>query len=245
MYHEFLPSSYDRARLQGYAGARLGKMTDPTGRSAPGEINSLLIWQQPHPMYFAEIEYRSFPNNSTLGSWDEILTGVADFMASFAWYNETTGVYDLGPPMYPVSESTNPNATVSVPSRCVAMVCDLRNEAKQPPQINPTFELAYWRFGLDIAIKWKQRQGQSVPQDWVQVRDNLAPLPVVDDTYPVYEGIPNMWTDNTTTYDVSYISSALCQRALTTYLIAPSNGWYLWLASASNEWPTFELDYRQ
>lgn len=115
MYHEFLPSSYDRARLQGYTGARLGKMTDPTGRSAPGEINSLLIWQQPHPMYFAEIEYRSFPNNSTLGTWDEILTGVADFMASFAWYNETTSVYDLGPPMYPVSESTNPNATVSVP----------------------------------------------------------------------------------------------------------------------------------
>lgn len=115
MYHEFLPSSYDRAQLQGYAGARLGKMTDPTGRSAPGEINSLLIWQQPHPMYFAEIEYRSFPNNSTLGTWDEILTGVADFMASFAWYNETTGVYDLGPPMYPVSESTNPNATVSAP----------------------------------------------------------------------------------------------------------------------------------
>lgn len=115
MYQEFLPSSYDRAQLQGYAGARLGKMTDPTGRSAPGEINSLLIWQQPHPMYFAEIEYRSFPNNSTLHAWDEILTGVADFMASFAWYNETTGVYDLGPPMYPVSESTNPNVTVSAP----------------------------------------------------------------------------------------------------------------------------------
>lgn len=115
MYHEFLPSSYDRARLQGYAGARLGKMTDPTGRSAPGEINSLLIWQQPHPMYFAEIEYRSFPNNSTLNDWDEILTGVADFMSSFAWYNETTDVYDLGPPMYPVSESTNPNVTVSTP----------------------------------------------------------------------------------------------------------------------------------
>lgn len=64
-------------------------------------------------MYFAEIEYRSFPNNVTLATWDEILTGVADFMASFAWYNESTGVYDLGPPMYPVSESTNPNATVS------------------------------------------------------------------------------------------------------------------------------------
>lgn len=179
IYHDFLPSSYDRARLQGYQGARLGKMTDPTGRSAPGEINSLLIWQQPHPMYFAEIEYRSFPEYATLEAWDEILTAAADFMASFAWYNESTRFYDLGPPMYPVSENTNPNDT-----------------------INPTFELAYWRFGLDIAIKWKERQGQSIPEKWARVRDHLAPLPTFNDTYPIYEGVPNMWTDNRTTFDV-------------------------------------------
>lgn len=73
-----------------------GKMTDPAGRSAPGEINSLLIWQQPHPMYFAELIYRASPDDETLDSWDEILTATADFMVSFAWYNETTGVYDLG-----------------------------------------------------------------------------------------------------------------------------------------------------
>ncbi|KAK3946325.1 Six-hairpin glycosidase-like protein [Diplogelasinospora grovesii] len=178
MYQRFLPFSYDRARLQGYAGARWGKMTDPTGRSAPGEINSLLIWQQPHPMYFAETEYRAFPNATTLEKWDEILTASADFMASFAWYNQSTGVYDLGPPMYPVSENTNPNAT-----------------------INPTFELAYWRFGLQVASSWKTRQGKSVPTEWVKVRDNLAPLPVINGTYAVYEGIPDMWTDPATTND--------------------------------------------
>ncbi|KAJ8125453.1 hypothetical protein O1611_g8186 [Lasiodiplodia mahajangana] len=110
---DYLSSSLDRARLQGYEGARWGKMTDPTGRSAPGEINSLLIWQQPHAMYFAETEYRSFPNGATLKKWDEILTPTADFMASYAFYNESTGVYDLGPPMYPASENTNPNATVN------------------------------------------------------------------------------------------------------------------------------------
>ncbi|KAF3765874.1 hypothetical protein M406DRAFT_256846 [Cryphonectria parasitica EP155] len=178
MYQQFLPSSYDRARLQGYQGARLGKMTDPTGRSAPGEINSLLIWQQPHPMYFAEIEYRSFPNDTTLNKWDEILTACADFMASYAWYNESTGVYDLGPPMYPVSENTDPNNTV-----------------------NPTFELAYWRFGLDIAMRWKERQNLSVPENWITVRDKLSPLPVVNDTFPIYQGVPDMWTSNETTYD--------------------------------------------
>jgi hypothetical protein len=178
MYQQFLPSAIARAQRQGYKGARWGKMTDPSGRSAPGEINALLIWQQPHPMYFAEIEYRSFPNATTLSRWDDILTATADFMASYAFFNESTRVYDLGPPMYPVSENTNPNATV-----------------------NPTFELAYWRFGLDVAARWKTRQGKPVPQAWITVRDNLAPLPMVDGTYAVYEGIRDMWTDNATTND--------------------------------------------
>lgn len=178
MYRRFLQSSLERAAAQGYKGARWGKMTDPTGRSAPGEINSLLIWQQPHPMYFAETEYRAYPNATTLERWDEVLMATADFMASFAYHNASTGRYDIGPPMYPVSENTNPNAT-----------------------INPAFELAYWRFGLDVAIKWKTRVGKPIPQEWLTVRDNLAPLPVEVDTYVTYEGIPNMWTDNSTTND--------------------------------------------
>lgn len=182
MYEQFLESSRLRASLQGYKGARWGKMTDPSGRSVLGGINSLLIWQQPHPMYFAEIEYRSFVNSTTFQRWDEILTATADFMASFAWYNVTTGVYDLGPPMYPASENTNPNATM-----------------------NPTFELAYWSFGLDVAISWKERQGQSIPEVWKNVRESLAPLPIVNNTYPAYEGIPNMWINSKTASDVTFL----------------------------------------
>ena len=178
VYERFLPSSIQRAADQGYAGARLGKMSDPTGRSAPGEINSLLIWQQPHPFYFAEMEYRAFTTAATLAKWDPILTPLADFMASYAFWNASTGVYDLGPPMYPVSENTNPNQT-----------------------INPTFELAYWRFGLRVASTWKARINQSAPALWTHVAANLAPLPVVNDTYPIYEGIPNMWTDPKTVTD--------------------------------------------
>jgi hypothetical protein len=91
LYERFLPSSKQRAQDQGYTGARWGKMSDPTGRSAPGEINSLLIWQQPHPFYFAEMEYQAFPTQKTLEKWDEILTESAEFMASFAWWNTSTG----------------------------------------------------------------------------------------------------------------------------------------------------------
>ncbi|KAM3074474.1 hypothetical protein ACMFMG_002722 [Clarireedia jacksonii] len=178
MYNLFLPSSYERAKRQGYDGARWGKMSDPTGRSTPGDINALLIWQQPHPMYFAELEYRSFPNTTTLHKWNTILEASADFMASYAFYNHSTNVYDLGPPMYPVSENTNKNVT-----------------------INPAFEIAYWRFGLDVAISWKERLNETVPTSWTTVRDNLAPLPTADDTYTVYEGIPDMWDNNTTVED--------------------------------------------
>ncbi|GKT57340.1 six-hairpin glycosidase-like protein [Colletotrichum tofieldiae] len=177
-YTRLLPSSLARASTQGYAGARWGKMTDPSTIDAPGEINTLLIWQQPHAMYFAEIEYRHAPSQETLEKWNQVLAATADFMASYAFRNETTGFYDLGPPMYPVSENTNPNATV-----------------------NPTFELAYWRFGLDVAISWKHRLGEPVPGAWTTVRDNLAPLPVVDATYPVYEGVQGMWTNITTVQD--------------------------------------------
>ncbi|PLB52062.1 hypothetical protein P170DRAFT_453588 [Aspergillus steynii IBT 23096] len=124
-----------------------------------------------------------------LTKWNDILTQSADFMASFAFWNSSTGVYDLGPPMYPVSENTAPNSTR-----------------------NPTFELAYWHFGLDTAIRWKERQGawQSVPRSWKQVLKNLAPLPTVEVntptgekalTYTLYEGIPNMWTDPETVTD--------------------------------------------
>ncbi|RDL36534.1 Uncharacterized protein BP5553_05886 [Venustampulla echinocandica] len=178
VYDRFLPTSIERARDMGYKGARWGKMSDPTGRSAPGEINSLLIWQQPHPFYFAEVEYRAFPSPETLKKWDKVLTESAEYMVSFAWWNSSTNVFDLGAPMYPVSENTNPNAT-----------------------INPTFELAYWRFGLKIAEKWKVRQKLEAPPSWLNVSKSLAPLPIINSTYPIYEGIPDMWIDPVTYTD--------------------------------------------
>ncbi|KAE8346201.1 hypothetical protein BDV24DRAFT_147827 [Aspergillus arachidicola] len=178
VYSRFLPSSIARAERQGYAGARLGKMSDPSGASAPGSQNALLIWQQPHPMYFAELEYRSSPNVETLNKWDYILNELATWMVSYAWWNVSTQVYDLGPPMYPSSENTSPNSTY-----------------------NPTFELAYWRFGLKIASDWKTRQGISVPEPWTRVLNNLAPLPIVDGAYSICADLPDMWNKSSYTSD--------------------------------------------
>jgi hypothetical protein len=181
VYARFLPTSIQRAQVQQpwKTGARWGKMSDPTGRSAPGQINELLIWQQVHPLVFAEYEYRATPNRATLEKWQDIVRETADWMAAFAWWNTSSGAYDLGRPMYVVSEDTSPNVTV-----------------------NPAFELAYWRFGLDLAENWMKRIGGDVPEEWTKVKDGLAPLPVEDGLYAVYEGLePNFWADPAYTND--------------------------------------------
>ncbi|PCH37049.1 hypothetical protein WOLCODRAFT_128018 [Wolfiporia cocos MD-104 SS10] len=175
VYSRFLRTSIERAQVQeGYRyGARWSKMTDPTGRSAPGEINELLIWQQPHPLIFAEYEYRATRSWATLERWSDVVYETAAWMADYARLNESTGFYDLGPPMYVVSEDTQPNATH-----------------------NPAFELAYWRLGLSIARSWMGRLGKNSPDAWLEVENNLAPLAIENGLYAVYEGIESdFWTD--------------------------------------------------
>lgn len=179
IYQRFLPGSIARAQVQqGWpAGARWPKMTDPTGRSAPGEINNLLIWEQVHPLVFATYEYRAFPTKATLEKWADIVTETANWMAAFAWFNQSTNVYDIGPPMYVVSEDTNPNVTQ-----------------------NPAFELSYWHLGFDLAGQWMDHMGREVPSSWTTVAKNLAKLPIINGTYAVYEGIEtNYLTDPTFT----------------------------------------------
>ncbi|KAI0634323.1 Six-hairpin glycosidase-like protein [Trametes polyzona] len=158
VYARFLPSTLARAQTQqGFpTGARWPKMTDPSGRMAPGEINELLLWEQPHPLVFAEYQYRA----------------TADWMAACARRNASTGVFDLGPPLYVVGEDTRPNATR-----------------------NPAFELVYWRFGLAAASTWLERLGEEVPAACTEVKENLAPLPIQDGLYAMYEGIPSDFWD--------------------------------------------------
>ncbi|KAI0436057.1 Six-hairpin glycosidase-like protein [Xylaria telfairii] len=171
LYETFLPSSIARAKAMGWEGARWPKMTDiNTGRSSPGGINAFLMWQQPHPMFLAELRYQISPTKDTLKRWDHVLTATADYMASYAWFNETSGRYDLGPPAYGVTENTPPAET-----------------------LNLAYEIAYWRYGLDAARRWKQRLGQSVPAKWTTVAAKLASPPQTDGLYTVYEGLNGSW----------------------------------------------------
>jgi hypothetical protein len=185
IYETLLLSSMARAKSMGWKGARWPKMTElNTGVNSPGDINALLMWQQPHPLYLAKLAYQAHSTRETLQKWDKVLTATADYMASYPGLNNKTGKYDLGPPSYGVTENTPPNST--------------RNLA---------YEIAYWRYGLDVAAEWKRTLGQEVPEAWVHVAENLA-LPLqVDGLYAVYDGLnSSWWNDSKLTSDPRSLS---------------------------------------
>ena len=80
IYERILPLARDTARRQGYRGARWPKMIGPDGHDSPSSIGPLLIWQQPHPIYYAELSYRQRPDKQTLARWREIVFESAEFM---------------------------------------------------------------------------------------------------------------------------------------------------------------------
>ncbi|KAM0214269.1 hypothetical protein ACHAQI_003896 [Fusarium lateritium] len=174
LYEKLLPTSLDRAKKMGWAGARWPKMTETiTGRSSPGGINAYLMWQQPHPMYMAMLAYKSKPTRSTLRQWDPILEATADYMASYAWLNETSGKYDLGPPAIGVTENTPPELT-----------------------LNLAYDIAYWRYGLDVARNWKKMLELPVPKQWTTVAKNLTAPPQINGLYTVYDGLNATWWED-------------------------------------------------
>ena len=170
-YRKILPSAQDKARQQGYRGARWPKMVGPEGRDSPSGIGPLLIWQQPHPIFYANLDYRLHPTRETLEKWRDIVDDTADFMASFAVLDKDSGKYNLGPPIKTVPEKIDTKSTR-----------------------NPAFELCYWRFGLRVAQQWRERLGLSRNPEWDKVLQNLAPLPQADGLYLQQEGMTDTYT---------------------------------------------------
>lgn len=167
-YQKILPKAQEIAHSQGYPGARWPKNVDNNGNQVPSTIAPLLIWQQPHPIYFAELAYRAHPDQATLEAYSELVFETAAFMAAYPNWNDTENRYNLGPPLIPAQESYDPKATS-----------------------NPPFELAYWRWGLETAQAWRERLDQPRDADWDNILDHLAPYPHYDDLYATAEGIWN------------------------------------------------------
>ena len=159
-YDSILPKAKQIAKEQGYTGARWPKMVGPDGRRGPSTIGPFLIWQQPHPIYYAELCYRNKPGRRTLEKYKNIVFETAEFMASYAVWQENEKRYVLGPPLIPAQEIFSPEETC-----------------------NPTFELAYWAFGLETAQKWRHRLGLPRNPKWDDVLNHLSDLPVKDGLY--------------------------------------------------------------
>src|ERR1035438_6818088 len=104
-YTAILPSAREKAKQQGYTGARWPKMTAPDGRDSPSPIGPLLIWQQPHPIAMAETIYAAHPTGDTLARYRDIVFESAEFMASYAHYDAQSARYVLGPPVIPAHEN--------------------------------------------------------------------------------------------------------------------------------------------
>lgn len=161
-----------KAAMQGYDGARWPKtIGDHAWWEWPLETTALLIWQQPHPIFYAELEYRQHPTRETLEKWRDVVFETADFMASYAHYDVAADRYVLGYPLQVVGENADPRTT-----------------------INPTFELSYWLTGLRIAGLWRERLGLPAKAEYGRVYDKLSPLPVQQGVYVSWENIDGMWT---------------------------------------------------
>ena len=169
-YRRQLPEAQARARQHGVRGAWWPKMVGPEGRESPSTVNPFIMWQQPHPIYLAELLYRATPTRSTLDRYRAIVFESAALLASWPYYERDRDRFVLGSPVMPAQEVFAPLTT-----------------------FNPTFELEYFRFGLTTAQAWRERLGLPRDAEWDRVVAKLSPLPVKDGLYLATESTPELW----------------------------------------------------
>jgi hypothetical protein len=168
-YARILPRAKATAALQGYEGARWPKMVGPDGRESPSNVGVFLIWQQPHPIYFAELCYRAHKDKATLERYRRVVFETADFMASYPVWDEEHQRYVLGPALIPAQESYG---------------------SSRARNLNPTFELAYWHWGLATAQAWRQRLGLEREPKWDRVMQRLSRPTIREEVYTAIETPP-------------------------------------------------------
>ncbi len=164
-----LPEARTLATSRGLSGARWAKMVGPDGRESPGG-NPLIVWNQPHPIYLADLILRQSPSAENLAAYRDLVLETAECLASMLVFDPERGEYVLGPPLWIAQEIHDP-AT----SR------------------NPAFELAYWRWALDTAQRWRVRSGLGRKGEWDVIIAHLPPLPQKDGKYVALESNPDTW----------------------------------------------------
>ncbi|MCM3785001.1 glycoside hydrolase family 65 [Neobacillus mesonae] len=170
-YEKILPKARELAVSQGYTGARWPKMVGPEGDQSPSSVATLLIWQQPHPIDLAYLCYQADPTEAVLEKYKDIVMETAEFMVSYAVWEEQGQRYVLGPPVIPAQENHRGSETM-----------------------NPVYELEYWRHGLEIALLWRERLELPDEPKWRHVMEHLSvPMPV-NGVYEAHELCTDTYT---------------------------------------------------
>ncbi len=169
-YNQVLPKAKHTATWQGYRGARWQKMTEPAGNESPSGVGAFIIWQQPHPIYLAELLFRKNGDTAVLARYRDVVFNTAEFMASFV--KQKDSIYHLCHPLIPAQEIFK------------AVETD-----------DPAFELQYWYYALNVAQQWRERLGMERDPEWQRILNTLAPLPVKDGLYLPTATTPAAYTD--------------------------------------------------
>ncbi|HET7537158.1 MAG TPA: hypothetical protein VFJ90_11920, partial [Candidatus Didemnitutus sp.] len=137
-----------------------------------------IVWNQPHVIYLAELLYRNSPTPATLAKYRDLVLDTAACEASMLYFDAKRNQYVLGPPLWIVQEIYD-----------------------QATSQNPTFELSYWRYTLEIAQQWRVRLGQSRDKKWDEILAKLSPLPTKDGKYVALESTPDTWDNIESRHD--------------------------------------------
>lgn len=169
-YLDHLDEAKARAKANGVGGAWWPKMVGPEGRESPSKVNPFIMWQQPHPIYLAEVLYNARKDRATLEKYRALVFETAEMLATWTYFDRKTQRFILGPPMIPAQENFEPLET-----------------------FNPTFELEYWRFAIETAQQWRIRLGMHKDPKWDNVLFRLSKLPQKNGLYLAAESQQDLW----------------------------------------------------
>lgn len=169
-YHAHLPEARANAARNRYRGARWPKMIADDAKDSPSPIAVLLVWQQPHIIVMLKLLCRTIAPElraDFLRKHWPLIRETADFMADYA-VQDSQGAYHIEPPVIPVQERYAPEATR-----------------------DPSFEVAYWKFGLQLAISWAEDMGETADEKWRDVAAHMVQPPMHGGLYTAHANRPD------------------------------------------------------
>lgn len=172
-----LPTARALAKERGLSGARWAKMVGPDGIESPGG-NPMIVWNQPHPIYLAELLRREDSGDAYFKKYQTLVAETAEAMITMLKLDPKRDRYVLGPPLW-IAQEIHDQATSQ----------------------NPAYELAYWRWAIEVAQRWRVQAGQSREKHWDDVLAKLSPLPIFEGKYTALESHPDTWTNPASRHD--------------------------------------------